>query len=173
MPVQERCVPVREVTPPPQVPGAGGDNEQGSLQVCDTPSVPLRLMCSGTAALVTALRGSKPKFGFHGVHSNTKDSQQRVTTVHDLGGFDTPSSLVEIIIFFHLPNILEMALVVVVFESKANIRLVCLWPQAVIAGEKFQGLGRCWACHIQGNKGALRRASVETAISTACCLLIL
>lgn len=63
---------------------------------------------------------------------------------------------------FHLPDILEMPLVIVVFESKASIRLVCLQPLAVIAGEKFPSLGRYWACHTQGSKGVLRRASVET-----------
>lgn len=110
--------------------------------MCDSPSVPVTLVCAGTAALMTALRGSKPKFHFHGICSNAEKTQNRVTTVRDLRGFDTPSSLAEIIAFFHLPDILEMPLVIVVFESKASIRLVCLQPLAVIAGEKFPSLGR-------------------------------
>lgn len=130
MPVQGHWVPVGEVTT--EVAWAEVDNEQGTLEVCDSSSVPLGLMCAGTGGLMTALRGSKPKLSFCGVHSNTKalkKTHNRELPLYMIQrGFDTPNSLMEIIVFFHLSDILEMPLAVVVFESKANMRLVCLQP---------------------------------------------
>lgn len=123
---------------------AGVDNKhfgRGALWVCGSPSVAVTLVCAGTAALMTALRGSKPKFHFHGICSNAEKTQNRVTTVHDLKGFDTPSSLAEIIAFFIYQISWRCLLSLLFLKAKQALDWsVCIHRQWLL-GRNFQALG--------------------------------
>lgn len=116
--------------------------QQGGTGVCDSPSVLERLACTGTATLMPLSFKARIWLSWPNTfHSNTKalkKTHNRELPLYMIQGeFDTPSSAVEDNCLFHLSYISEMPLVTAVFESKANIRLVCLQPSAVIAGEKF------------------------------------
>lgn len=144
-------------------------------QGCDSPSGPVTLMCTGTATLITALRSSKPKFGFHGIHSNMKTHIREC----DLRGIWYTQLLSGDNCLFHLPDILEMPLVIVASESKADIRVVCLQPQAVIAGENFPRPWEVLGLSPPGGQRGLEKSlsgdkwDFCSVISTAWCLLIL
>lgn len=129
---KEHWVPVGEVTT--QVPWAGVDHEQEG-----TPGVwePLRSSYTdvyGYSCIDDCTERFKAKIWLSWYpfryKSAEKEPQQRVvsTTVHDLRGIWHTQLLGGDNCLFHLPDILEMLLVIVVFASKANMRLVCLQP---------------------------------------------
>lgn len=108
-----------------------------------------------------------------------EDSHQRVPPVCDLRGIWYTQLLSGDNCLFHLPDILEMPLVIVASESKADIRVVCLQPQAVIAGENFPRPWEVLGLSPPGGQRGLEKSlsgdkwDFCSVISTACCLLIL